>query len=57
MGAYLSEPNLEKVVEDGGSENLSYGACAMQGWRLAQEVSFSTMLMLMIDFMCIKHKL
>ncbi|XP_072018042.1 protein phosphatase 1G-like [Amphiura filiformis] len=46
MGAYLSEPNLEKVSEDGGAENLSYGACAMQGWRLAQEDAHNCILKL-----------
>ena len=39
MGAYLSEPNLEKVSEDGDSGKLSFGASSMQGWRLAQEVN------------------
>lgn len=38
MGAYLSHPNLEKVSENGENDRLKYGASAMQGWRLAQEV-------------------
>ncbi|KAJ8032980.1 Protein phosphatase 1G [Holothuria leucospilota] len=37
MGAYLSQPNLEKVSENGGNDRLKYGASAMQGWRFAQE--------------------
>ena len=43
MGAYLSEPNVEKISEDGGSERLSYGVSAMQGWRVAMEVSMRAM--------------
>lgn len=38
MGAYLSQPNLEKVSENGENDRIKYGASAMQGWRLAQEV-------------------
>ena len=38
MGAYLSKPNCDKESEDKESDVLSYGASAMQGWRLAQEV-------------------
>ena len=41
MGAYLSEPNLEKVSEDDGHDGVSFGASSMQGWRLAQEVKKS----------------
>ena len=38
MGAYLSEPVLEKHSEDGQSESLGYGSSSMQGWRVSQEV-------------------
>jgi len=38
MGAYLSKPNCDKESEDKEGDVLSYGASAMQGWRLAQEV-------------------
>jgi len=38
MGAYLSKPICEKESEDKESDVLSYGASAMQGWRLSQEV-------------------
>ena len=38
MGAYLSKPNCDKESEDKQGDVLSYGASAMQGWRLAQEV-------------------
>ena len=40
MGAYLSEPNLNKESADEDNDNLSYGASSMQGWRLDQEVNF-----------------
>lgn len=38
MGAYLSEPNLNKESLDDGNDTLTYGASSMQGWRLEQEV-------------------
>ena len=38
MGAYLSEPVLEKHSEDGDSQFLSFGSSSMQGWRVSQEV-------------------
>ena len=38
MGAYLSEPVLEKHSEDGDAEFLSFGGSSMQGWRVSQEV-------------------
>ena len=38
MGAYLSEPNVECVSDDGGIEKFRYGSSAMQGWRLGMEV-------------------
>lgn len=41
MGAYLSEPNLNKDSLDGESEKVGYGASSMQGWRLEQEVPYS----------------
>jgi hypothetical protein len=40
MGAYLSEPILEKHSTDENGEFLSFGASSMQGWRVSQEVSF-----------------
>ena len=39
MGAYLSEPVLDKHSSDESSQCLSYGASSMQGWRVSQEVS------------------
>ena len=39
MGAYLSEPVLEKHSSDEENVKLSYGASSMQGWRVSQEVS------------------
>ena len=41
MGAYLSEPVLEKHSTDEESLHLSYGASSMQGWRVSQEVRVS----------------
>jgi len=38
MGAYLSKPICEKESEDREGDVLNYGASAMQGWRLSQEV-------------------
>ena len=38
MGAYLSEPVLEKHSSDEDTVQLSYGASSMQGWRVSQEV-------------------
>lgn len=38
MGAYLSSPVKSKLSEKGENENLAYGATAMQGWRVNQEV-------------------
>ncbi|KAM6977366.1 protein phosphatase 1G [Aplochiton taeniatus] len=37
MGAYLSQPNTTKTSADGGSEKMSYGFSAMQGWRVSME--------------------
>jgi protein phosphatase 1G len=37
MGAYLSEPNLNKESIDDTDEKISFGASSMQGWRLDQE--------------------
>lgn len=37
MGAYLSEPVLEKHSSDEDKVQLSYGASSMQGWRVSQE--------------------
>ena len=44
MGAYLSEPVLEKHSEDGQNESLGYGSSSMQGWRVSQEVHTSLLL-------------
>ena len=38
MGAYLSEPVLDKHSTDETSKCLSFGASSMQGWRVSQEV-------------------
>jgi hypothetical protein len=45
MGAYLSEPILEKHSTDENGEFLSFGASSMQGWRVSQEVSFFWLLL------------
>ncbi|XP_077991842.1 protein phosphatase 1G-like [Glandiceps talaboti] len=37
MGAYLSSPVTDKLSDDKSTEKLSYGASAMQGWRLSME--------------------
>lgn len=39
MGAYLSEPVLEKHSSDQDGEYLAFGASSMQGWRVSQEVT------------------
>merc|ERR1712123_541974 len=44
MGAYLSEPVLEKHSEDDISEFLSFGASSMQGWRVSQEDAHNAIL-------------
>jgi len=44
MGAYLSEPVLEKHSEDEISEFLSCGASSMQGWRVSQEDAHNAIL-------------
>jgi len=44
MGAYLSKPICDKESEDKEGDVLSYGASAMQGWRLSQEVRSETCL-------------
>lgn len=38
MGAYLSKPVTEKTSSDGQHGEVHYGASAMQGWRVSQEV-------------------
>jgi hypothetical protein len=38
MGAYLSSPITEKISNDKSTENFTYGASSMQGWRKSQEV-------------------
>jgi len=37
MGAYLSEPVLDKHSTDENCEFLSHGSSSMQGWRVSQE--------------------
>eukprot|EP00091_Calanus_sinicus_P002157 TRINITY_DN12207_c1_g1_i1.p1 TRINITY_DN12207_c1_g1~~TRINITY_DN12207_c1_g1_i1.p1 ORF type:complete len:205 (-),score=73.61 TRINITY_DN12207_c1_g1_i1:189-758(-) len=37
MGAYLSEPVLDKHSSDENCEFLSHGSSSMQGWRVSQE--------------------
>lgn len=44
MGAYLSEPVLEKHSEDGDSDYLSFGSSSMQGWRVSQEDAHNSIL-------------
>ena len=39
MGAYSSKPEIETMTEEGSNAFLSFGASAMRGWRLTQEVS------------------
>lgn len=38
MGAYLSQPVKTKQSESGENNTLVFGATAMQGWRVNQEV-------------------
>ena len=38
MGTFLSKPICEQESEDREGDVLNYGASAMQGWRLSQEV-------------------
>merc|ERR1712012_1507402 len=44
MGAYLSEPVLEKHSTDENGEFMSYGASSMQGWRVSQEDAHNSVL-------------
>jgi len=44
MGAYLSEPVLEKHSSDEENVKLSYGASSMQGWRVSQEDAHNSIL-------------
>lgn len=44
MGAYLSEPKVEKFSTDEMSEFLSVGASSMQGWRNSQEDAHNSIL-------------
>ncbi|XP_067278711.1 protein phosphatase 1G [Pseudorasbora parva] len=37
MGAYLSQPNTEKSIGNGGNKSMTYGYAAMQGWRVSME--------------------
>jgi len=56
MGAYLSEPILEKHSTDENGEFLSFGASSMQGWRVSQEVSFFWLLLTGRIRACAIHK-
>ena len=38
MGAYRSQPLVEKVSNDGGGNGVKYGVSEMQGWRVTMEV-------------------
>lgn len=46
MGAYLRKPITDKTSECGeytvGERKFLYAATAMQGWRVAMEVSFQS---------------
>lgn len=44
MGAYLSEPNLNKESLDDSTEKIAFGASSMQGWRLEQEDAHNAIL-------------
>lgn len=44
MGAYLSEPNINKQSLDDSNEKVGYGASSMQGWRLEQEDAHNAIL-------------
>lgn len=37
MGAYLSEPVVDKETESASMGSMKYGATSMQGWRINQE--------------------
>ena len=52
MGAYLSEPVLEKHSEDGDAEFLSFGSSSMQGWRVSQEVLISFLNVVLFSALC-----
>lgn len=39
MGAYSSKPETDTMTEEGSNGVLTFGASAMRGWRLTQEVS------------------
>lgn len=44
MGAYLSEPNLNKESLDSENGLIAFGASSMQGWRLDQEDAHNAIL-------------
>ena len=37
MGAILDTPHTEKTTENGNGNDLRYGVCSMQGWRVEME--------------------
>ena len=37
MGAFLSTPKTDKIVDSGGGVGVRYGVSAMQGWRVEME--------------------
>lgn len=37
MGAILDTPHTEKTTENGNGNNLNFGVCSMQGWRVEME--------------------
>jgi serine/threonine protein phosphatase PrpC len=49
MGAYLSAPVLDKELSAGEDGALSYGTCAVQGWRLSMEDAHAARLSLGAD--------
>lgn len=44
MGAYLSEPIVEKISSDESNEFIQVGASSMQGWRISQEDAHNSVL-------------
>ena len=37
MGAILDTPHTEKTTDTGTGNDLRYGVCSMQGWRVEME--------------------
>lgn len=49
MGVYLSEPNKNKIVNEGSNQTYRYAAAEMQGWRSHMEDAHISELNLSID--------